>query len=257
VEIRLLKNPKKVFSTGVNAGVREAKGDLIMILGTHSEYPADYVSSCVKNSGKAENVGGCIRSIPRGQGFISRIINLVRNDIFGCGRSEFRQGTDEPKYVVTVFGGCYKREVFERIGLFNEKLERSSDIEFNLRLKEAGMKTLLVPSIVVDYYARTSLWEFLKHNFKDGKWSLLMTRYSKVKFGMRRLIPALFVLFLPLTILPYSMLCLARVSQVAFSEHDWRYLFVMPFIFFGLHVSYGLGSLCAIPEYLGERGGDL
>ncbi|HCJ67787.1 MAG TPA: glycosyl transferase, partial [Elusimicrobia bacterium] len=67
-------------------------------------------------------------------------------------------------------GGCYKREIFEKIGLFNEKLVRSQDMDFNSRLKKAGLKILLVPDIVTYYYARSDLKSFIIHNFMNGLW---------------------------------------------------------------------------------------
>lgn len=253
--IRVLKNPKKVAVSGWNQGIRSAFGDLVIIAGAHSVYPKDYVQKCVEWSDKAENVGGGIVSAVRQDvSALSKAVVISRDDVFGSGKSTFRQNSDCPTFVDTVFGGCYRREVFEKIGYFNEKLQRSGDLEFNLRLKEAGMKTLYVPEIKSTYFARTNLWDFIKHNFKDGRWSLLMMKYSQVKFGVRRLIPALFVVTLPLSILPYLMVCLFRSAQIAKREQDWTLFVTMPLAFLSLHISYGLGSLWAISEYIGERG---
>lgn len=253
--IKILSNPQKVAVAGWNRGIRSSTGDLILIAGCHSEYPKDYVRRCVEASDKAENVGGGIVSVVRQDvSTLSRSVVMARDDLFGAGNSTFRQHSDTPVYVDTVFGGCYRREVFQKIGLFNEKLHRSGDLEFNLRLKAAGMKTLYVPQIKSTYFARTKWWDFVKHNFKDGKWSLLMMKYSTVKFGMRRLIPAMFVVTLPMSILPYSIICLLRSAQIAIKERDWKLAVTLPFAFLSLHISYGLGSLWAIPEYLGQEG---
>ena len=58
---------------------------------------------------------------------------------FGVGGSRFRthrpEPGEEPRWVDTVFCGCWRREVFERIGGFNERLERGQDMEFNQRLR--------------------------------------------------------------------------------------------------------------------------
>jgi GT2 family glycosyltransferase len=170
--------------------------------------------------------------------------------VFGAGKAVFRQQAEDLTYVDTVFGGCYRKEVFEKIGYFNEKLERSGDLEFNLRLKEAGMKTLYVPAIKSYYYARTDWLDFVKHNFKDGKWSLLMMKYSKVDFGKRRLVPALFLMSLPISLWPYLLISALRSFQISRREKDWRLIFTLPIAFLSLHVSYGLGTLCAIPLYL-------
>lgn len=249
--IKIVRNPKTTAVCGWNIGIKQATGDLILIAGSHSTYPPNYVGKCVEWSSQAENVGGGIVSVVRQDvsGF-SRALNLSRDDLFGAGVSVFRQGSETPTFVDTVFGGCYRREVFEKIGLFNEKLDRSGDLEFNLRLKEAGMKTLYVPEIKSTYFARSDWWSFVKHNFKDGKWSLLMMKYSNVNFGKRRLIPALFVATIPVSIFPYLVVSMIRSFQLSIREKNWRLFFSLPLAFFSLHFSYGLGSLWAIPRFL-------
>ena len=248
--IRILRNPSKVAVSGWNLGIRVSSGDLIIIAGAHSIYPSDYVRKCVENSDKADNVGGGYVRVAMDISVLSRAFNVTRDDSFGVGKAVFRKNAETPMYVDTVFGGCYRREVFEKIGYFNEKLHRSGDLEFNLRMKAAGLKTLYSPEIKSAYYARTGLWDFVKHNFKDGMWSLLMMRKSRVRFGLRRLVPMAFVMTMPVSIWPYALLCFIRSCQVAYRERDWRLLFTMPIAFFSLHVSYGLGSVWAIPEYL-------
>jgi len=251
--IKILRNSSKVAVAGWNLGIRASSGDLIIIAGAHSIYPPDYVRKCVENSDKADNVGGGIISVVHQDASgLSRALTISRDDIFGSGKAVFRQNAEVPTYVDTVFGGCYRREVFEKIGYFNEKLHRSGDLEFNLRMKEAGLKTLYVPEIKSFYYARTGFRDFVKHNFKDGIWSVLMTKYSSVSFGTRRLVPMVFLITLPVSIVPYAPLCFARSAQIAYREKDWRLFFTMPIAFFSLHVSYGLGSAWALCKLLKE-----
>ena len=67
----------------------------------------------------------------------------------GVGNSHFRIGTTEDRWVDTVPFGCYRREVFDRIGLFDEELVRNQDDELNLRLIRRGERiTMLSPRIV-------------------------------------------------------------------------------------------------------------
>lgn len=80
----------------------------------------------------------------------------------------------------TVFGGCYRREVFERVGLFNERLASTQDLEFNLRLKRAGGRTLLMPDIASSYYARSDFASFTRNNFRNGLWAVVPFLYSRI-----------------------------------------------------------------------------
>ena len=71
------------------------------------------------------------------------------------------------------------RALFTRIGLFNEKLERTQDMEFNLRLRRAGGKILLAPDIESCYYARATLKSFWRHNWVNGVWAVLPFAYAE------------------------------------------------------------------------------
>jgi cellulose synthase/poly-beta-1,6-N-acetylglucosamine synthase-like glycosyltransferase len=187
---------------------------------------------------------------------------------FGVGGSYFRIHTDKPRWVDTVFGGCYRREVFQKIGLFNEHLTGSQDMEFNLRLKKAGGKTLLAPDIVSYYYARSDLKSFWRHNFRNGVWAILPFAYSEVMpVSWRHLVPLAFVtslmgsgalgflarpflwLFLAV-VAAYGVANLAASLQVAWREREVRYVLLMPFVFGMLHIGYGLGSCWGVIKLL-------
>ena len=243
--IKLLENSKKFTPFGLNIGVKEAKGEIILRMDAHASYEKDYISKCVKylNEFNADNVGGILKTLPAENTISAEAIALSLSHPFGVGTSYFRLGAKEPREVDTVFGGCYKREVFEKIGLFNENLKRSQDIEFNLRLKRAGGKILLVPDIISYYYPKSNLEDFFLHNFEDGTWAVLPLKFVKTPLKLRHYIPLIFVLTLPLSIWPYIPISLFFSAQIAFCEKDLRLFFVMPLVFATRHFGYGLGSI--------------
>lgn len=245
--------------------------DLIMIAGSHCEYPSDYIRKLSERSVNAENVGPCIEAVNENGRLVFKAIDTVRSDVFGIGKSAYRQlkaqssklkaQREEGIEVDTVFGGCYRREVFEKIGLFNEKLTRGQDLEFNLRLKRAGMKTKLYPEIVVKYFPKNELWPFLKHSFDDGYWITAAMAYADNPVTLRHLVPLFFVLLLPLAVIPYIPVNLIRSIQLAMKLKDARMLFVLPWLFFLFHVFYGIGSVVgllktAILKIKGGRDGE-
>jgi GT2 family glycosyltransferase len=157
--------------------------------------------------------------------------------------------------------GCYKKDVFKKIGLFNENLNHSQDMEFNLRLKKAGGKTLLLPDTIVSYFARTDFKSFCKHNFRNGVWAILPFKYTTVMpVSFRHLVPITFVssllisgilsLFLQIFIWPFLfIICSYSLCNIYFStviaakKKGIKYFFMMPIIYSFLHITYGLGSL--------------
>jgi len=261
--IKLLDNTKKITPIAFNIGIQQAKGKIIAIMSAHATYEKDYISKCVKYLGeyKADNVGGIMITIPRDNTFVGRAIVSALSNRFGVGGSVFRTGSKEPRWVDTVFGGCYKREVFDRIGLFNENLVNTQDMEFNMRLKKAGGKILLHPDIVSYYYARSDFKSFCKHNFRNGIWAIYPLKFvDHIPVSWRHFIPLVFVsgligsavlsaishVFLWLLLFIAGSYALANIYfsfKITTKEKDFRYFFIMPIIFATLHIGYGLGSL--------------
>ena len=260
--IKLLENSKKFTPFGLNIGIRNAKGEVILRMDAHANYEKDYISKCVRylKEYNVDNVGGVIKTLPAGDTILAKAIAISLSHPFGAGTSYFRIGSKKPKEVDTVFGGCYKREVFEKIGLFNENLIRSQDIEFNKRLKKARGKILLVPEIVAYYYPQATPFDFFKHNFLDGIWTIYPLKFGIKIFSYRHLFPLIFVLsliwflffsliskisfliFLTIFFL-YLFLNFLFSFQIFLREKDFRFIFLIPFAFFCRHFGYGFGSI--------------
>ena len=195
-------------------------------------------------------MGGILKTIPKKNTLWARAIALLLSSSFGAGNSAFRTGVEKPTWVDTVFGGCYKKQIFDKVGLFNEKLVRSQDMEFAQRLKKFGAKILLVPDIVAYYYPKDTLWGFLKHNIKDGVWAVYPLKFVRIPFKLRHYIPLIFVLTLPFSIWPYIPVSLYFSFKIAKREKDLRLLFAMPIVFFVRHFAYGMGSIFGIIKVL-------
>jgi GT2 family glycosyltransferase len=236
---------------------------------SHAAYQKDYLSQCLKYSKEyqADDVGGVIKTIPQKESLMAKAIAICLSTFFGAGTSYFRVGSKKPRWVDTVFGGCYKREVFEKVGLFDERLIRSQDIEFNRRLRKAGGKILLVPEITAFYYPHSNFKKFLKHNFNDGVWTTYPLKFGIRIFSLRHLLPLIFVsgliglfllsllsnffffLFL-LALFFYFLMNLYFSFKIAKKEKDFRFFFLMPLIFANRHFGYGLGSLWGLIKIL-------
>ena len=258
----LVDNPKMITPTALNLGIGRAKGEVIIWMSAHNRYSENYISRSVEclQAYDADNVGGIIVTEPRDRTLVGRAIVSALSHVFGVGASYFRIRRSQPTWVDTVFGGCYKRAVFDRIGLFNEALVRGQDMEFNLRLRKAGGKILLVPDIVSYYAARSDFWSFVKHNWTNGVWAILPFVYSQVMpVSWRHLVPMAFVLGLvglgALAVIwtpgrwllagavgVYAVAAVAAALHVTVRESDVRLLLLMPLIFVALHLSYGSGS---------------
>jgi glycosyltransferase involved in cell wall biosynthesis len=265
--LRLIDNAERVTPAGLNRAIAVARGEIIVRFDGHAVMPPDYLPRCVEllESSRADNAGGSIRTIPQTGGLFAGPIAAALSTRFGVGDSAFRTSSTNgvrnslekpgPRPADTVFGGCFRRELFSRIGGFNEHLERGQDLEFNQRLRRSGGTIVLDPAIVCDYYARSGLATFWRHNFSNGAWAVLPFAWSDgVPVRARHLIPLVFVaalagsLVLPFPwsiVVPaaYAGLSLAASAWIALERRQVTYLALMPVVFLSLHLAYGLGSV--------------
>lgn len=267
--LRFLENPKKIAASALNIGIRSAIGEVILRADAHARYEKDYISKCVVALSRygADNTGGIIRTLPREDSLVGRTIAEVYSHSFGVGGSYFRTGSSEVREADTVAFGCWPKRVFEKVGFFDERLARSQDIEFNLRLKKAGGKIILVSDIVSYYYAPATLWGMVKHRFRDGIWVTYPLKFGIRAFRLRHLIPLFFVLGLVVLIISslvfgpiwwvfifFSGLYFSVAVLVSFrraiEKKKPEFIFLLPVCFFLVHVSYGLGSLVGFLKIL-------
>lgn len=269
--VKMLDNPRRIIPVAMNIGIKNAKGDVVMKMDAHASYPKEYVSKCVRALRQygADNVGGILITKPGRDTLQAHAIALCLSHWFGVGSSPFRRESNlkNPREVDTVAFGCYKREVFDKIGLYNENLVRSSDMELNIRLKNAGGKILLVPNITAYYYADPTLAAFWNHNVRDGIWATYPLKFTPHLLRPRHLIPFVFVSFLLLLLFlslffrslfyllfiflaAYLIILLIASSFIATREKDMRYLLIMPIAFAVRHFGYGIGSLIGVGKLL-------
>src|SRR5918996_918776 len=193
--IHLLDNPKRTTPHALNLGISRARGAIIMRMDVHAFYPPNYIAGlvdCMEQTG-ADSVGGSWLTQAGDTTIVARAIAAVLAHPFGNGNADYRFGTGRPREVDTLQCGCYRREVFQRLGLFDEDLLRSQDSEFTFRLLRAGGRVLLVPGVVAKYYARDSLGKLGRMFFQYGYFKPLVARKVGAVMTARQLVPALFV----------------------------------------------------------------
>jgi glycosyltransferase involved in cell wall biosynthesis len=258
--VRMIDNPRRITPCGLNLAIRESHGSIVLRVDAHAAISLDYIGRAVRHleTSGASNVGGRMNTHAIGDGPFAEPISLVLTHRFGVGNSHFRTGSTEPRWVDTVFGGCWPRRVFQEIGGFNEQLVRSQDMEFNLRLARRGGKILLAPDLETEYWARADFNYFVRHNWANGVWAILPFAYSEgVPVRARHVAPLGFVVLLLVSLLiplpafwlrwallgPYLAVNLAVSLLLAVRTRSFRNAALLPLAFLALHWVYGAGSL--------------
>lgn len=271
--IRLLDNPKAIVPAALNIGIRAASGSVIVRMDAHAVYPPEYVPRLVaalEESG-ADNVGGCLATLPAGPGVVARGIALALAHPFGVGNAYFRLGTPEARWVDTVPFGCFRRDVFDRVGLFDEDLVRDQDDEFNHRLRRLGGRILLLPDVLAAYYARDSFRALARMYFQYGYYKPLAARKVGRIMTVRQVVPAGFLTGVmaaallgpvwPAAATAGGLLlgaygtAVAGAALPAAPRHGARCALALAAAFPVVHLSYGAGFLRGLWHLLWRRHG--
>jgi len=190
--IRLLDNPKLQRVPGLNIGIKNANGELIIRIDARTIVPQDYIEKCVKTllETGADNVGGIQKPITTTS--TQEAIGLAMSHPFGVGDAQFRLGK-KSGYVDSVYLGCFKKEVFQKVGLFDENAPViSEDSDINYRIRKSGGKVYLNKNIIAYYYPRDNLSGLWKLYFRYGG-ARAGNFYKHKTLRLRQLVPPSFL----------------------------------------------------------------
>jgi glycosyltransferase involved in cell wall biosynthesis len=253
-------NPSAIVPCGMNIGIRKAQGEIIIRADGHTVYPPNYVQNCVECLERtgADNVGGPCVTVPANDSLSARLVAAVLSSPFGVGDAQFRIGSKQG-YVDTVPFGAFRRELFDRIGLYNERLVRNQDVDLNARIRKAGGKIYQSPALQTEYHPVAGFWELLRLTFRTSQWHLFSVSENGTSLGLRHFAPAVFVAVLAVlaTSSVFSregFLLFAALLVVYFlvgfcvvtlrpGKEGFLMRCALPFACLCFHVSYGLGTL--------------
>ncbi len=270
--LRVVDNPRRTTPCGMNSGICASRGRWVAIVGSHNRYAPDYLVKCLEaaRATGADNVGGAMYA--EASGLVQKAIAAAHHSPFSAGGARWHN-PDYEGPADTVFGGFYRREVFEGIGLFDEELVRNQDDELNLRLTRAGGKIWQSPRVKSWYHPRASLGALFRQYRQYGYWKVRVIQKHRLPASWRHLVPGAFVLamlvlglFCAGSLVAYLLgLCPAGpaiVSTISLAlsacaylaaafgasamtarVNGWSLLPVLPAVFICYHVGYGWGFL--------------
>ena len=255
-KIKMVDNPQRFVSSGFNKAYALSTGKFIAFIGAHAHYPKNYFSTAIKilENDESDAVGGSLRQI--GKTEMGKAIAYCMSSKFGVGDTEFRT-SKEKRFVQSVAFAVYKRTVFQRVGLMNEKLIRNQDDEFHYRLNQQGFRILMVPEMTCTYYVRESLKRLFSQYFQYGLYKPMVLRKVKSEVKLRHLVPTFFVVYL-ISIIPafdylgiiallplliYLVLAIMLATRNCGSLLEKIYCFI---VYPTLHISYGTGFILGL-----------
>lgn len=268
--IRFIHNPKKIQSVAFNIGVQHSSAPWIIRLDAHALYHLEYIGKCIhylESDARIGNVGGIWDIQPQNDSLQATANSIVNKVKFGIGGASFRVGAEAGE-VDTVPFGAFPRRVIEEVGGMREDLPRGEDNEINARIKQAGYNIYLDPTIVSTYFARPTIWSSVNQMYNNGLSIGWLMHIDRTAISLRHLVPMGFVLSLVLSaiisivfpslwwmfvgIMVVYMLAAFVASWAASRTFGFRYFFILPLIFFGIHLAYGWGTIVGILKRTGK-----
>lgn len=166
--IAVIDNPARIQAAGLNAAIRQSKGEVVIRMDVHAEYASDYVRRCVEvlEETGADNVGGAQR--PKAKTLFQKALCAALESPLGVGGSKYRSGDNEG-FVDTIFLGAFRRRILQKVGLYDPKAFTNEDAELNQRILEQGGKLYLSKRIVVHYFPRDSFRSLARQYYRYGK----------------------------------------------------------------------------------------
>ena len=277
--LQVVTNPRQIAPSAWNAAIRRSRGRYIAIMSAHARYPEDYLVRCLEIAEQlhADNVGG--PAIAEGDGYVQRSNAASHHSPFSVGGASWHSLEYEGK-ARTVFGGFYRRDVFDRVGMFDEDFVRDSDAEFNFRLERAGGTIWQSPRVRSWYAPRSSIADLFRQYRQYGYWKVRIIRKHGRPPAVRQYVPAAFVAGfaallagtlvtalaaavwpgvagLAVLVRDATLICLAGyaallviASVTTAARYGWDLLPVLPITFASYHLGYGTGFLGGILDFM-------
>lgn len=262
----VLDNPKRTLPCGWNVALEAVEGDAVLRVDAHTNFPPEFIELNVRDLNKGENIcGGKVISIPARKDTWSITLNEAENSMFGGSFAAFRHA-ESAQYVSTAAFAIYRKEVFDKVGRYNEVLTRTEDNEMHYRMKQAGYKFYYDPEIVSYRETRATLSKLLKQKYLNGYWIGRTLGIEPRCFSLYHFVPfafvcavifstilALFGITWPAIIL-WSAYGVANIAMTIMAVVGCKHCNVcfacLPALFLLLHVWYGVGTIVGIGKMI-------
>lgn len=266
--IQVLDNPKRIQAAGWNVAIEHATGDVIIRIDAHTHVPPEFTEKNMMLQESGEYVTGGVRPcLIENPTPWKKMLLEVENSLFGSSISKSRHSTQK-SYVKSMFHAAYRKEVFEKVGGFNEFLLRTEDNEIHYRIRGAGYKLCFDPDIISYQYARSSFKKMIKQKYGNGYWIGLTLGVCPGCISLFHLVPLVFVFAILITTIlllfsfwhlaalmwgAYFLFAISGMACSIINKKGNRWTFLMPILFLIMHVSYGLGSIVGLTKIPGIK----
>ncbi len=212
--VSLHHNADRKTAQSLNIGIRAATGEVVIILGAHTEICPGFIALNIENLRRPEvaRSGGTQLNV----GYTRRQVSIgaAMGHPFGMATAPYRY-RKSPGMVRTVVYGAYPRQIFKQVGYFEEEGSIAEDADLNWRIIQAGYKIYFDPRIKTRYYPRSTLRALAYQMFKYGIFRAYLLRKHRQGISWLHLIPPGFILGLAVLTVMAVLLPSTRPALIA------------------------------------------
>ncbi|MEA2144558.1 MAG: succinoglycan biosynthesis protein ExoA [Solirubrobacteraceae bacterium] len=160
--IRVLDNPRRIASSGLNVALCHARGRYVARMDAHTEYQENYVALGIRRLRDGDTAWVSGPPVPVGRGPVSRAVALALRSPLGRGGSRkwaAQAGEPAREYALDsgVFAGVWERETLLACGGWDEDWTVNQDSEMAGRFLLAGEQLICLTGMAAFYTPRDSL----------------------------------------------------------------------------------------------------
>lgn len=168
--VRLMDNPAKLQSAGLNLAVRAMAGDRpwVVRVDAHADYPPNYASSLIAEAMRTGASSVVVSMDTLGEPGFQRAVAIAQNSVLGTGGSAHRLAS-EGQWVDHGHHALFNREAYQSVGGYDESFSHNEDAELDLRLAQQGGKIWLTDKVRIGYHPRSTPTALARQYFNYGK----------------------------------------------------------------------------------------
>lgn len=164
--VRMLDNTLRTRAAALNAILRAGRGEIFVPMDPGGDYAKTHVTKCVQ--ALASSPADHLAIVPRvaGRTLVERAFSAVQKAklAFSAGAELARGSEDVPALL-----GAVRREVFERVGLFDPGTKVEEDDELSHRITQSGGAVTVRRDIVVHTSDAAGFKDLFRRHYQLGR----------------------------------------------------------------------------------------
>jgi succinoglycan biosynthesis protein ExoA len=206
--VRLLNNPARIQSSGINLAVRTFgdEFDVLVRCDAHAIYPDNFLSA-LERSMQVRGADSIVVTMDsKGETCFQKAVAWASDSRIGSGGSAHRGGS-KSGFVDHGHHAAIKLSTFQKLNGYDDTFSHNEDAEFDARLRAEGGSIFLDADVRLQYKPRSTVAGLWRQYFNYGRGRSRTVRRHPSSLRLRQfLVPAhVFFVFVALLASPWTM----------------------------------------------------